>query len=91
MGCDKFGGTLYKNSGCVVCGGCAEEIRGLFNQVTKLTEALEFYAKSEHYYGEWDTVSGEPQNLLCLEECDIGHWIESGEVARTALKECFGD
>lgn len=49
--------------------------------------ALKFYADREHYHfesGNWDTVSGEPLNILwCGDEPDF---IEDGSVARAALE-----
>ena len=51
-----------------------------------LETALRFYAEREHYHfesGNWDTVSGEPLNILwCGDEPDF---IEDGTVARNAL------
>ncbi|QOD00318.1 Lar family restriction alleviation protein [Pseudomonas putida] len=56
-------------------------------EVDRLRAALSFYADREHYYfesGNWDTVSGEPLNILwCGEEPDF---IEDGSVARAALE-----
>jgi hypothetical protein len=53
-----------------------------------LKAALKFYAEREHYHfesGNWDTVSGEPLNILwCGDEPDF---IEDGTVARNALAE----
>ncbi|MGI9633881.1 hypothetical protein ACR1QG_23490, partial [Pseudomonas fulva] len=55
-------------------------------EVERLRAALKFYADREHYHfesGNWDTVSGEPLNILwCGEEPDF---IEDGTVARNAL------
>jgi hypothetical protein len=55
-------------------------------EVERLRAALRFYADREHYHfesGNWDTVSGEPLNILwCGEEPDF---IEDGTVARNAL------
>lgn len=52
----------------------------------RLRAALKFYADREHYHfesGNWDTVSGEPLNILwCGDEPDF---IEDGSVARAAL------
>lgn len=54
----------------------------------RLRAALKFYADREHYHfesGNWDTVSGEPQNILwCSDEPDF---IEDGSVARSALEQ----
>ncbi|GLO03356.1 hypothetical protein PPUJ13061_32540 [Pseudomonas putida] len=55
-------------------------------EVDRLRAALKFYADREHYHfesGNWDTVSGEPLNILwCGDEPDF---IEDGTVARNAL------
>ncbi|MFJ2455408.1 hypothetical protein ACIOWK_27350 [Pseudomonas protegens] len=55
-------------------------------RVEVLEQALRFYADGEHYHfesGNWDTVSGEPLNILwCGDEPDF---IEDGTVARAAL------
>lgn len=57
-------------------------------EVEQLRSALKFYADSEHYHfesGNWDTVSGEPLNILwCGDEPDF---IEDGSIARAALAE----
>jgi|GEM_PF-1634094 len=56
-------------------------------EVERLRAALKFYADREHYHfesGDWDTVSGEPLNILWRgEEPDF---IEDGTVARGALE-----
>ncbi|WP_410480728.1 hypothetical protein ACJ70E_16080 [Pseudomonas plecoglossicida] len=56
-------------------------------EVERLRAALKFYADREHYHfesGNWDTVSGEPLNILwCGDEPDF---IEDGSVARAALE-----
>jgi hypothetical protein len=56
-------------------------------EVERLRAALKFYADREHYQfesGNWDTVSGEPLNILwCGDEPDF---IEDGSVARAALE-----
>lgn len=58
-------------------------------RVEQLTDALKFYADREHYHfesGNWDTVSGEPLNILwCGDEPDF---IEDGSVARAASTGC---
>lgn len=55
-------------------------------RIDELEQALKFYAEREHYHfesGNWDTVSGEPLNILwCGDEPDF---IEDGSVARAAL------
>ena len=55
-------------------------------RVDELEAALKFYADREHYHfesGNWDTVSGEPLNILwCGDEPDF---VEDGTVARAAL------
>ena len=59
----------------------------LNGEVERLRAALKFYADREHYHfesGNWDTVSGEPLNILwCGDEPDF---IEDGSVARAALE-----
>ncbi|MHA7114680.1 hypothetical protein ACX0KM_10960 [Pseudomonas promysalinigenes] len=56
-------------------------------EVERLRAALQFYADREHYHfesGNWDTVSGEPLNILwCGDEPDF---IEDGSVARAAFE-----
>lgn len=63
-----------------------DEAKRLEKEVEALRKALKFYADREHYHfesGNWDTVSGEPLNILwCGDEPDF---IEDGTVARTAL------
>ncbi|WMN15632.1 hypothetical protein QL104_19950 [Pseudomonas piscis] len=63
-----------------------EEAQRLQAQLDSARTALKFYADSEHYHfesGNWDTVSGEPLNILwCGDEPDF---IEDGTVARNAL------
>jgi len=67
-------------------------VRDVFTQadpgeVERLRATLKFYADREHYHfesGDWDTVSGEPLNILWRgEEPDF---IEDGTVARDALE-----
>ncbi|WP_448176599.1 hypothetical protein [Pseudomonas putida] len=56
-------------------------------EVDRLRKALKFYADREHYHfesGDWDTVSGEPLNILW--HGDEPDFIENGSVARTALE-----
>lgn len=56
-----------------------------------LEQALKFYADREHYHfesGNWDTVSGEPLNILW--NGDEPDFIEDGSVARSALKPAEG-
>lgn len=57
------------------------------DEVERLRAALKFYADREHFHfesGKWDTVSGEPLNILwCDDEPDF---IEDGSVARAALE-----
>lgn len=57
-----------------------------FAEIERLRAALKFYADREHYHfesGSWDTVSGEPLNILwCGDEPDF---IEDGTVTRNAL------
>ncbi|WP_236176098.1 hypothetical protein [Pseudomonas qingdaonensis] len=56
-------------------------------ELERLRAALKFYADREHYHfesGNWDTVSGEPLNILwCGDDPDF---IEDGSVARAALE-----
>lgn len=55
-------------------------------QAASLEKALKFYADREHYHfesGNWDTVSGEPLNILW--NGDEPDFIEDGSVARAAL------
>ncbi len=63
-----------------------KKICDLRAQVERLRAALRFYADREHFHfesGNWDTVSGEPLNILwCGDEPDF---IEDGTVARNAL------
>ncbi|WP_404938944.1 hypothetical protein P7C00_11180 [Pseudomonas sp. JDS08PS003] len=63
-----------------------DEAKRLEKEVEALRKALKFYADREHYHfesGNWDTVSGEPLNILwCGDEPDF---IEDGWVARSAL------
>ncbi|NVZ62032.1 hypothetical protein HX867_08055 [Pseudomonas gingeri] len=52
----------------------------------KQQEALKFYAERSHYHfesGNWDTVSGEPLNILW--NGDEPDFIEDGSVARAVL------
>jgi len=61
------------------------------NQIDRLKVALKFYAEREHYHfesGNWDTVSGEPSNILW--NGDEPDFIEDGSVARAALKPAEG-
>lgn len=64
-----------------------KKICDLRAEVERLRAALKFYADREHYHfesGNWDTVSGDPLNILwCGEEPDF---IEDGTVARAALE-----
>ncbi|WP_342649142.1 hypothetical protein [Pseudomonas sp. REB1044] len=61
-------------------------------EVERLRAALRFYADREHFHfesGNWDTVSGEPLNILwCGNEPDF---IEDGTVARNALSARRGN
>ena len=55
-------------------------------KLAKAEVALKFYAEREHYHfesGNWDTVSGEPLNILW--NGDEPDFIEDGTVARNAL------
>lgn len=56
-------------------------------EVERLRAALKFYADREHFHfesGNWDTVSGEPLNILW--SGDEPDFIEDGTVARAALE-----
>lgn len=60
-------------------------------RVGVLEKALKFYAEREHYHfesGNWDTVSGEPLNILW--NGDEPDFIEDGSVARSALTPAEG-
>jgi len=60
-------------------------------RIRELEQALKFYADREHYHfesGNWDTVSGEPLNILW--NGDEPDFIEDGSVARAALKPVEG-
>ncbi|OLU31509.1 hypothetical protein BVH03_08540 [Pseudomonas sp. PA15(2017)] len=62
------------------------EIEQLRAENSRLRDALKFYADSEHYHFEsdnWDSVSGEPSNILWHSEDP--DFVEDGEVARAAL------
>ena len=58
----------------------------LNEHVKGLVEALKYYSNQEHFDGDWENPSGEPPNMLCLNSTDEFHWIESGVVAKKALK-----
>lgn len=59
--------------------------------VAELVEALEFYAKGEHFTpydpDQWDTVSGEPLNILHHNDGADGSagFVEDGSIARQAI------
>ncbi len=58
-------------------------------EVQRLREALKFYADRDHFAedigSDWDTVSGEPANVLWH---DSEAWfVEDGSIARAALTE----
>lgn len=63
-----------------------QQLADVSNERDGLRAALTFYAEREHYHfesGNWDTVSGEPLNILwCGDEPDF---VEDGTVARNAL------
>jgi len=56
-------------------------------RIAALERTLKFYADGLHFSkgneGDWDTVSGEPQNFWCDEH---GNTIEDGSIARAALE-----
>lgn len=57
-------------------------------EVARLREALKFYAERDHFAedigSDWDSVSGEPANVLWHE--DEAWFVEDGSIARTALE-----
>ncbi|TRO31806.1 hypothetical protein EQ845_22325 [Pseudomonas putida] len=57
-------------------------------EVELLREALKFYADRDHFAedigSEWDSVSGEPANVLWHE--DEAWFVEDGSIARAALE-----
>lgn len=64
-----------------------KKICDLRAEVERLSAALRFYADREHFHlesGNWDTVSGEPLNILWHDE--EPDFIEDGTVARNALE-----
>ncbi|MFJ4349592.1 hypothetical protein ACIPZ5_01685 [Pseudomonas sp. NPDC089428] len=56
-------------------------------EVERLREALKFYADRDHFAedigSDWDTVSGEPANVL-WHDCEAW-FVEDGSIARAAL------
>lgn len=77
---------LDMDDGSTERGALIAERDQLQARMEEMEGALKFYADREHYHLEsddWDTVSGEPQNILWhSEEPDF---IEDGSVARAAL------
>ncbi|WP_346399961.1 hypothetical protein [Pseudomonas syringae] len=69
----------------------SQQLADVSNERDLLRAALTFYAGREHYHfesGNWDTVSGEPLNILwCGDEPDF---VEDGAVARNALSKPAG-
>lgn len=56
-------------------------------EVDKLRTALKFYADKDHFYhgdDNWDTVSGEPANILW--HAEEPYSVEDGWFARKALE-----
>lgn len=57
-------------------------------EVERLREALKFYADRDHFAEDigidWDSVSGEPANVLWHE--DEAWFVEDGSIARSALE-----
>ena len=56
-------------------------------EVDRLRAALKFYADKEHFYlgdDNWDTVSGEPANILW--HAEEPYSVEDGWFARKALE-----
>lgn len=80
---------------CLQCGEKYTNTTGmdLYRENARLREALEFYAKQEHFAGleTFDTISGEPQNYLAPdgEGCELCQQavIEDGHIARAALEQ----
>lgn len=60
-------------------------------EIEAITKALRFYADKDHYSTDdalnWDSVSGEPMNILWHEEQPW--FIEDGSVARTCLDNLY--
>lgn len=83
-GISKVWATIESLEKCVAI--AAQQTYAHPGEVERLRAALKFYADREHYHfesGNWDTVSGEPLNILwCGDEPDF---IEDGTVARNAL------
>ena len=56
-------------------------------EIDRLRSALDYYARKDHYHFEfpdgWDSVSGEPVNILWHE--DHGY-VEDGSIAKKALE-----
>lgn len=56
-------------------------------EVQRMREALKFYADRDHFAddigNDWDSVSGEPTNILCHGQ--EAWFVEDGSVARAAL------
>lgn len=58
-------------------------------EMGKLRAALKFYADQDHFYHgdeNWDSVSGEPHNILW--HAEEPYSVENGWLARQALLEC---
>ncbi|MNP04211.1 hypothetical protein D3C76_961190 [compost metagenome] len=57
-------------------------------EVGRLREALKFYADRDHFSedigSDWDSVSGEPANVLWHE--NEAWFVEDGSIARAALE-----
>lgn len=57
-------------------------------EVERLREALKFYADRDHFAedigSDWDSVSGEPANVLWHE--NKAWFVEDGSIARAALE-----
>lgn len=82
----RFWAEEAHNIRCVRESDFDERIARFQAEIEGLRSALKFYAYREHYHfesGNWDTVSGEPLNILWNgEEPDF---IEDGTIAREAL------
>lgn len=70
-----------------LCLDQAAEIERLNEQVAMLRESLGYYAEQDHFTlyepEAWDTVSGEPENLLCDEAGTA--MVENGSIAARAF------
>lgn len=74
---------------CEGCGGSWTGDPADPGEVERLRAALKFYAYRDHFAedigSEWDSVSGEPANILWHEH--EAWFVEDGSIARAALSE----